>query len=149
MKSIIKLGAAGAAIVLAVAACEVEEQPITRIEADVLAGQTTAPAPPVETAGTIQPANTLNGDYNLRTTECGQAGSEGALSVSGSRFQFSAAQCTAISSTTRADAAEVRLNCTGNDGNTFQRLTLLRLSPGILHIEENNAGLRYYRCPAA
>lgn len=149
MKRFMILGAASAITALTVAACTpTSEAPITRVEADMRVNETVAPAKPVEIAGVIEPANSLNGTYNLRSTECGVEGSKGALSVQGSRFQFHEAQCRTITSTTQADATNVQLACDGA-GNSFERKVKLRLSPGILQMEENNVGLRYYRCPAA
>lgn len=149
MKRFMILGAAGAITALTVAACTpTVEAPISRVEADMRIDETTAPAAPVDASGVVEPANSLNGSYNLRSTECGVAASEGALSVQGSRFQFYESQCTAVRSTSQADAAEVQLSCDG-EGKAFDRLVKLRLSPGVLQMEENNVGLRYYRCPAA
>ena len=149
MKRFIIMGAASAACALTIAACTpTEEAPISRVEADMMVDETTAPAAPVDTSGMVEPANTLNGSYNLRSTECGQTASEGGLTVQGSRFQFYESQCTAVSSTSKADAAEVQLSC-GGEGQAFERLVKLRLSPGILQMEEDGVGLRYYRCPAA
>ena len=149
MKRFVILGAASAIATLSVAACmPVEEEPISRAEADLMVEETITPAAPEEASGTVDPANTLNGSYNLRSTECGQSASEGALTIQGYRFQFYESQCTVANSTTKGDAAEVRLSC-GGEGQSFERLVLLRLSPGILQMEEDGVGLRYYRCPAA
>lgn len=149
MKRFVIFGAASAIAALSVAACvPTQEEPISRVEADMRVDETTAPAAPVETSGVVEPANSLNGSYNLRSTECGVAASEGALSIQGSKFQFYESQCTAVSSTSQADAANVQLNCNG-EGQGFERKVKLRLSPGVLQMEENNVGLRYYRCPAA
>ena len=77
-----------------------------------------------------------------------QPGSEGALNIQGNKFVFHESECTAISSTNKGDATEVELSCSG-ENQGFSRLAKLRLSPGVLRLEENNVGLRYYRCPAA
>ena len=140
------LGAAGA-ICLVLAGCTPGEEAITKTEADVQLDQTTAPAPPVAISGEIQPANSLSGVYNLRSTECGQPGSEGALTIQGNRFQFHESQCTAVKTTIAGDAAETELSCMG-EGESFNRLTKLRLSPGVMQLEEKGINLRYYRCPA-
>ncbi|TKW68691.1 MAG: hypothetical protein DI616_01470 [Paracoccus denitrificans] len=148
MKRFMILGAASAITALTAACMPTTEEPISRAEADMRIEETTAPAAPVEASGAVEPANTLNGSYNLRSTECGVAASEGALTIQGSRFQFYESQCTAVRSTSQADAAEVQLSCDG-EGQAFERLVKLRLSPGVLQMEENAVGLRYYRCPAA
>ena len=149
MKRFVSLGAAGFAAAFTIAACQpTGERPITRAEADLMVEEATAPAAPQVESGTVEPANSLNGSYNLRSSECGQPASEGALSIQGSRFQFYESQCRAISSTIKADAAEVQLSCNG-EGQAFERLVKLRLSPGVLRMEEDGVGLRYYRCPSA
>ncbi|MFD1797557.1 hypothetical protein FQV27_11640 [Paracoccus aurantiacus] len=134
------------AVAFALAGCTVEEDPITKAEADVLADETMAPAAPEAASGAVAPANSLNGSYNLRSSECGQAASEGALTVEGTRFSFYEAQCNAVSTTIKGDAAETQLSC-GGEGQAFTRLVLLRLSPGTMQMEENGVNLRYYRCP--
>lgn len=96
------LGAAGAAF-LALAGCTPGEEVITKTEADVQLDQTIPAAAPEAASGPIAPENSLNGVYNLRTTECGQAASEGALTVQGNKFQFYGGQCTAVKSTVGAD----------------------------------------------
>ncbi|MDO5642234.1 MAG: hypothetical protein Q4G26_07600 [Paracoccus sp. (in: a-proteobacteria)] len=149
MRQSFLLAASGAIAALTLAACGPEtETEISRAEADLRVGEVIAPAPPTVATGVIQPANTLNGTYNLRSSECGQAGSEGALAIEGSRFRFSQAQCTAIASSVKGNATETQLNCS-HDAQSFERLVNLRLSPGILQMEEKGVGLRYYRCPAA
>lgn len=146
----IPVGAAiGAVAIFGLTACQpAAEDPISRAEADLMVEETTAPALPQVQSGVVDPVNSLNGSYNLRASECGQAASEGALTVAGSSFQFYETQCRAVSSTSRADAAEVQLSCSG-EGAGFNRLVQLRLSPGILRMEEDGVGLRYYRCPAS
>ncbi|WP_158644559.1 hypothetical protein [Paracoccus jeotgali] len=148
MKILTTIGA-GAAVAFTLVACApTEETPITRAEADLMVEETVAPAAPVAASGAVAPANSVNGSYNLRASECGQPGSEGALNIQGNKFVFHESECTAISSTNKGDATEVELSCTG-ENQGFTRLTKLRLSPGVLRLEENNVGLRYYRCPAA
>ena len=141
------LGAVGATF-LALAGCTPGEEVITKTEADVQLDETIPAAAPEAASGPIDPANSLNGVYNLRTTECGQAASEGALTVQGNKFQFYGGQCTAVKSTVGADATETELSCNGEDGQGFNRLVKLRLSPGVMQLEEKGINLRYYRCAA-
>ena len=141
------LGAVGATF-LVLAGCTPDEEVITKTEADVQLDETTPAAAPVAVSGPVDPANSLNGVYNLRTTECGQAGSEGALTVQGNKFQFYGGQCTAVKSTVGPDATETELSCNGEDGQGFNRLVKLRLSPGVMQMEEKGINLRYYRCAA-
>ncbi|WBU55474.1 hypothetical protein [Paracoccus sediminicola] len=148
MNRFVKFGAMGAVAALTIAACEpMEEEPISRIEADAQVDETTAPAEPEVASGAVEPANSLNGTYNLRASECGQPGSEGALEVDGPRFTYTEAQCRATRSEVKGDATEVQLTCNTGEGEDYERLVLMRLSPGILQIEEDGTGVRFYRCP--
>ena len=141
------LGAVGATF-LALAGCTPGEEVLTKTEADVQLDETTPAAPPVADSGPVAPENSLNGIYNLRATECGQAASEGGLTVQGNKFQFYGGQCTAVKSTVGPDATETELSCNGEDGKGFNRLVKLRLSPGVMQMEEKGINLRYYRCAA-
>jgi hypothetical protein len=147
MKRFAIFGAVGAAVIT-LAACNMGEEAITKTEADVQLDETVAPAPPTAVSGEIQPSNSLNGTYNLRATECGQSASEGALNIQGNQFQFYAGQCTAVKTTVVGDAAETELSCNSEDGQGFNRLVKLRLSPGVMQMEEKGINLRYYRCAA-
>ena len=140
------LGAVGATVI-ALAGCMPGEEVITKAEADVKLDETVPPAPPTAISGEIQSANSLDGSYNLRVSECGKAASESALSVRGNKFQFYESQCTAVKTTIVGDAAETVLSCAG-EGQTFNRLVKLRLSPGVMQLEEKGINLRYYRCAA-
>ena len=53
-----------------------------------------------------------------------------------------------MKSTVGADATETELSCNGEDGQGFNRLVKLRLSPGVMQMEEKGINLRYYRCAA-
>ena len=68
--------------------------------------------------------------------------------LQGNKFQFYGGQCTAVKSTVGADSTETELSCNGEDGQGFNRLVKLRLSPGVMQMEEKGINLRYYRCAA-
>lgn len=141
------LGAVGVTLIT-LAGCTPGEEVITKTEADVQLDETTAPAAPEAVSGAVEPSNSLNGVYNLRASECGQAASEGALTIQGNQFQFYGGQCTAVKTTIAGDAAETELSCNGEGGQGFNRLVKLRLSPGVMQLEEKGINLRYYRCAA-
>ncbi|NHF71803.1 hypothetical protein [Paracoccus xiamenensis] len=140
-------GAVGATLIT-LAGCTPEEEVITKTEAEVQLDETVAPPAPEAASGPVEPSNSLNGVYNLRTTECGQAASEGALTIQGNQFQFYESQCTAVRSTVGADSTETELSCNGEGGQGFNRLVNLRLSPGVMQLEEKGINLRYFRCAA-
>ncbi|MDO5657365.1 MAG: hypothetical protein Q4G36_03460 [Paracoccus sp. (in: a-proteobacteria)] len=133
--------------VLALGACEFGERPITKTEADLRAAETTAPAEPTPISGPVEPANSLNGLYNLQATSCGDADSTGQLEISGNRFNFHQAQCTATDSNVEGGHTSVSLSCSDSDRN-WSRQVQLRLAPGQLQLTEDRVTLTYYRCPA-
>ncbi|MBA4490030.1 hypothetical protein [Paracoccus sp. S1E-3] len=141
------LGAVGATF-LALAGCTPGEEVLTKTEADVQLDQTIPAAAPEAASGPVEASNSLNGAYNLRTTDCGKPASEGALTVQGNKFQFYESQCTAVRSTVGADSTETELSCNGEGGQGFNRLVKLRLSPGVMQMEDKGINLRYYRCAA-
>lgn len=147
MNRFIILGTVGVTLI-ALAGCTPGEEVITKTEADVMLDETFAPAPPEAVSGTIQPPNSLNGVYNLRASECGQAASEGALTVQGNQFQFYGGQCTAVKTNIVGNAAETELSCNDEAGQGFNRMVKLRLSPGVMQLEEKGINLHYYRCAA-
>lgn len=126
--------------------CVENAAPVSKAEADLRASETIAPAAPVVKAGEIAPANAMFGTYNLRSSDCGDNTTPGWMEITETRFRFSQSQCLAADWTTRADALEVKMTCTDVENQSFGRLVKLRLSPGILQLEERGLNVSYYRC---
>lgn len=110
--------------------------------------QKVAPAAPTVTSGAIDAPDSLNGDWNLVAAQCGQAGSKGALKISGNHFDFSEASCVSTQSSVQTNFTSVSLSCKGGTKG-FNRQLNLALKPGQMRMTEDTKTLTYYRCPLA
>lgn len=122
-----------AAAVLALTACD----------------QTTLPtAAPEPTPGPVASADSLNGTYNLRASDCLNENSpQTRLVIDGNKFNFHESACTVADVHSDTSITNVTLSCQG-EGNTFNRIVRLQSRPGELRMTDDTRTLTYYRCPA-
>ena len=110
----------------------------------------TAPAVPRNTPGPAALSNALNGVYNLRRTECGQAESETALVVDGRNFLFPRAKCTVVKSERQPNQTRVTLSCEGGPGSAGNRIVDLQTrADGTMRMTEDSLSVTYFQCMKA
>lgn len=107
----------------------------------IVDGPEVAPAAPTATAG-VAGADTLNGQWNLVASQCGNPTSPGRLTVQGNRFTFPTADCTASNSTVQTNYTSVSLGCSG----AANRQLNISIRPGVMRMTEDSTTLTYYRC---
>lgn len=107
----------------------------------IVDGPEVAPAAPTATAG-VAGADTLNGQWNLVASQCGDATSPGRLTVSGNRFTFPTSECTSTNSTVQTNYTSVSLGCSGGPNRQLN----ISIRPGVMRMTEDSTTLTYYRC---
>ena len=107
----------------------------------IVDGPEGAPAAPTATAG-VAGADSLNGQWNLVASQCGDAASPGRLTIQGNRFTFPTADCTASNSTVQTNYTSVSLGCSG----AANRQLNISIRPGVMRMTEDSTTLTYYRC---
>ena len=107
----------------------------------IVDGPEMAPAAPTATAGTAG-ADTLNGQWNLVASQCGDPTSEGRLTIAGNKFTFPTAECTVGSSEVQTNYTSVSLGCSG----AANRQLNISIRPGVMRLTEGATTLTYYRC---
>ena len=111
----------------------------------VVACETTAPATPEPTAGPAASSNALNGVYNLRLSDCGDAATRSGLTIDGNRFNFAASSCVVANSETKLNMTEVTLSC----DNLTNRVIQLQSRDGVLRLTQDQTTFTYYQCERA
>ena len=109
---------------------------------------TLATATPEPTPGPVTPADSLNGTYNLRASDCANAASpETRLVIEGNKFTFGESACTVAQVHNDTAIANVTLACEG-EGEKFNRVVKLQSKPGELRLTDDTRTLTYFKCPA-
>ncbi|TRW98437.1 hypothetical protein FNJ84_06605 [Paracoccus sp. M683] len=109
-------------------------------------GQRVAPPEPEPASGPIDAADSLNGTYNLRASDCTrQDEPETRLVIDGNKFNFYESACVVANSVSSTSYTRVTLSCTG-EGQEFNRVVDLQNRPGELRLTQDRSTLTYFKC---
>lgn len=100
-----------------------------------------APAVPDATSG-VEGADTMNGEWNLVASQCGDATSEGRMVIAGNKFTFPTTECTATAAEVQSNFTSVTLGCSAAENRQLN----MSLRPGRLRVTEGATTLTYFKC---